>query len=226
MSNAVLDELLEENDVIMMDTCFAMRDEFSEFIDNIEVELMARKKKIVVKNVVMAELYRHIGSSDEKVRAKATNAISTICMKCNIFIIHEDNISTEDILKSFADVEFIADFAKSRIKYRMALLTNDYKLGKDITDLNHLESCYGKKVEVFSLNRFGCLEERNYKEETKPKASETKQSEPQKSEDVIRVETRVDWSVIVISSIASLTLGIAIDKYGKQIINKAAKYIA
>lgn len=81
MSNAVLDELLEENDVIMMDTCFAMRDEFSEFIDSIEVELMARKKKIVVKNVVMAEVYRHIGSSDEKLRAKATNAISTICMK-------------------------------------------------------------------------------------------------------------------------------------------------
>lgn len=81
MSNAVLDELLEENDVIMMDTCFAMRDEFSEFIDSIEVELMARKKKIVVKNVVMAELYRHIGSSDEKLRAKATNVISTICMK-------------------------------------------------------------------------------------------------------------------------------------------------
>lgn len=49
MSNAVLDELLEENDVIMMDTCFAMRDEFSEFIDSIEVELMARKKKIHVK---------------------------------------------------------------------------------------------------------------------------------------------------------------------------------
>ena len=59
MSNAVLDELLEENDVIMMDTCFAMRDEFSEFIDSIEVELMARKKKIetVVEEVKQEEIH-------------------------------------------------------------------------------------------------------------------------------------------------------------------------
>ena len=45
MSNAVLDELLEENDVIMMDTCFAMRDEVSEFIDSIEVDFYNNKNK-------------------------------------------------------------------------------------------------------------------------------------------------------------------------------------
>lgn len=36
MNNAIIDELLEGNDLIMIDTCFAMRDEFSQFIDNIE----------------------------------------------------------------------------------------------------------------------------------------------------------------------------------------------
>lgn len=223
MENTILNELLDGNDLIMIDTCFAMREEFSQFIDNIEVELMARNKKIIVKSVVMAELYRHMGSSDESLRTKATNAVSTICMKRNIFIIHEENITTEAILKAFADVEFVADFTKSRIKYRMALLTNDYKLGKDITDLNNLESCYGKRVEVFSLNRFGCLEERIYSdavvEEAKTEESVVLQKET-------KIQTKTDWSTIIISSLASFAMGVAIDKYGKQVVNTVVKVIA
>lgn len=223
MENTILNELLDGNDLIMIDTCFAMREEFSQFIDNIEVELMARNKKIIVKSVVMAELYRHMGSSDESLRKKATNAVSTICMKRNIFIIHEENITTEAILKAFADVEFVADFTKSRIKYRMALLTNDYKLGKDITDLNNLESCYGKRVEVFSLNRFGCLEERIYSdavvEEAKTEESVVLQKET-------KIQTKTDWSTIIISSLASFAMGVAIDKYGKQVVNTVVKVIA
>lgn len=226
MENTILNELLEGNDLIMIDTCFAMRDEFSQFIDNIEVELMAHNKKIIVKSVVMAELYRHMGSSDDVVRTKATNAVSTICMKRNIFIIHDENISAEAILKAFADVEFIADFTKSRIKYRMALLTNDYKLGKDISDLNNLESCYGKKVAVFSLNRFGCLEERIYENEGHTNEILNDELIAKIKEEPVKVETKTDWTTIVISSIASFAMGVAIDKYGKQLLNTVVKAIA
>lgn len=224
MNNAILDELLEENDLIMIDTCFAMRDEFSQFIDSIEVELMSRNKKIIVKNVVMAELYRHMGSSNEVLRNKATNAVSTICMKRNIFNIHEENITTEAIFKAFADVEFIADFTRSRIKYRMALLTNDYKLGKDISELNHLESCYGKRVEVFSLNRFGCLEERVYEDANMDEETTDSASKIQGTERV--VETKTDWMTIMLASVASFTMGVVLDKYGKQIVDTVTKAIA
>lgn len=225
MNNTILYELLDGNDLIMIDTCFAMRDEFSQFIDGIEVELMARNKKIIVKSVVMAELYRHMGSSDETLRAKATNAVSTICMKRNIFNIHEENITTEAILKAFADVEFITDFTRSRIKYRMALLTNDYKLGKDISELNNLESCYGKRVEVFSLNRFGCLEERVYREASVAEETEVVEPKSQEDEKNVKVETKTDWTTIILSSVASFAMGVVIDKYGKQIVNTVAKAI-
>lgn len=226
MNKNILDELLEDNDVIMIDTCFALRDEFSQFIDNIEIDLMAHKKKIVVKNVVIAELYRHMGSTDDALRSKATNAVSTICMKRNIFNIDEKNISTEAILKAFADVEFITDFTKNRIKYRMALLTTDYKLGKDIIDLNNLESCYGKKVEVFTLNRFGYLEELIYKDEDAQYINENVHSKSQKNKTVTQDERKTDWKPILISSAISFTIGLVVDKYGKQIANVFVKAFA
>lgn len=226
MNKKILDELIEDNDVIMIDTCFALRDEFSQFIDNIEIELMAHKKKIVVKNVVIAELDRHMGSTDDVLRSKATNAVSTICMKRNIFNIDEKNISTEAILKAFADVEFITDFTKNRIKYRMALLTTDYKLGKDIIDLNNLESCYGKKVEVFTLNRFGCLEELIYKDEDAQYINENVHSKSQKNKTVTQDERKTDWKPILISSAISFTIGLVVDKYGKQIANVFVKAFA
>lgn len=158
--------LIDENQIIMIDTCFAMSEGFADFVAEIEEDLLIYNRKIVVKSIVMAELYRHMGSNDELLRAKATRAVDIICMRRNIFEIDDKHITAEAILKGFADVEFLTEFTKSRIKYKMALLTNDYKLGKDINELNNLESCYGKKVAVFCLNRSGKLEERLYEMET------------------------------------------------------------
>lgn len=219
--NTKIERLINDNQIIMLDTCFAMNDGFPKFVEEIEVELMASNKKIVVKGVVMAELYRLIGSSDEVVRSKATRAVEIICMRRNIFDVNENQITTEAILKAFADVEFITEFAKNRIQYRMALLTNDYKLGKDISELNNLESCYGKKVEVFCINRSGNLEERRYEEEisiaeekVKPVIIEQKQ-EPKKN-----------WIPVLLTSASCFAAGIVTNKYGKQIVNSIVKAIA
>lgn len=211
------EKLINNNQIIMLDTCFAMDDGFPKFVEGIEVDLMANNKKIVVKSVVMAELYRHMASSDEEVRFKATRAVDTICMRRNIFSIDENRVTAEAILRGFADVEFITDFTKSRIRYRMALLTNDYKLGKDIIDLNNLESCYGKKVEVFCLGHSGELEERLYeeelpivKEQEKPVITEAKR-EPEKS-----------WIPVLLTSAACFAVGIVTGKYGMQIVKAIA----
>lgn len=219
--NTKNERLINDNQIIMLDTCFAMNDGFPKFVEGIEVDLMASNKKIIVKSVVMAELYRHMGSSDEVVKSKATRAVDTICMRRNIFSIDEDKVTTEAILKGFADVEFITDFTKSRIRYRMALLTNDYKLGKDISDLNNLESCYGKKVEVFCLGRSGDLEERLYEED---QAVVTEQVVPTTVEP--KQETKKNWMPVILTSAACFAAGIVTDKYGKQIMNTIVKAIA
>lgn len=222
MNTGILENLLNDNDVIMIDTCFAMRDEFPSFIDSIEIELMARKQRITVKSVVLAELYRHMGSADAKLRSKATRAIETICMRRNIFDIDEERLDTDAIIKAFADVEFIADFTRNRIKYRMALLTNDYKLGKDINELNNLESCYGKRIEVFLLNRDGALEECKYENIQVAEVESPKQEAPVHEED----KRTSNWATIMISSVVSFTIGVLVDKYGKQVVNSVVKAIA
>ena len=223
MINDIFTDLLDNNYVIMIDTCFALRDEFTNFIDAIEVELLAHQKKIVVKNVVMAELYRHMGSSNEVLRAKATTAVCTICMRRNIFAVDDEYISTEAVLKAFADVEFIAYFTKNRLHHKMALLTNDYKLGKDISELNNLESCYGKKVKVFSLDQNGCLEERVYSSQSvDDEQNDTETCNVEESNQ----QSSTDWLSLAVTSVASFALGMVVEKYGKQIIDAAFKRVA
>lgn len=58
----------------MIDTCFAMSEGFADFVAEIEEDLLIYNRKIVVKSIVMAELYRHMGSNDELLRAKATRS--------------------------------------------------------------------------------------------------------------------------------------------------------
>ena len=180
---------------------------------------MARKQRIVVKSVVLAELYRHMGSKDEKVRSKATRAIETIFFRRHIFDIDEKRLDAEEIIKAFADAEFIADFTRNRLKYRMALLTNDYKLGKDINDLNNLESCYGKRIEVFLLNRAGTLEECKYEEVMEEESEIVEQKEATHKDE----KHTNNWSALMISSVVSFSMGVLASKYGKQIINMVAK---
>lgn len=219
--NTKNERLIQDNQIIMLDTCFAMSDGFPSFVDGIEEDLMVSNKKIVVKSVVMAELYRLMSSSDESVEARATRAVDIICMRRNIFALDEDKVTTEAILKGFADVEFITDFTKNRIRYRMALLTNDYKLGKDISELNNLVSCYGKKVAVFCLTRTGDLEERLYEEEEPAPVEPVKQVVLE-----VKEEPKVNWVPVILSSAACFAVGVFTDKYGKQIVKTIAKAIA
>ena len=219
--NTKNERLIQDNQIIMMDTCFAMSDGFPSFVEGIEENLMVSNRKIVVKSVVMAELYRLMSSPDESIESRATRAVDIICMRRNIFAIDEDKVTAEAILKGFADVEFITDFTKNRIRYRMALLTNDYKLGKDISDLNNLASCYGKKVAVFCLTNTGNLEERLFEEEEATSAEPIKQVTPE-----VKVTSKVNWVPVILSSAACFAVGVFADKYGKQIVNTIVKAIA
>lgn len=216
-------KFINENQIIMLDTCFAMSEGFTDFIDGIEEELLVRNKRIIVKCIVMAELYRLMGSKDQNVKERATRAVDYICLRRHIFEIDDEKITTEAILKGFADVEFLIEFTKSRIEHRMALLTNDYKLGKDINELNNLESCYGKKVSVFCLNRSGELEERIYEEEPVSSEAKTQDVAPKAEQ---KEKDKKTWLPIILSSATCFVAGFITDKYGKQIANYVMKAIA
>ena len=95
-------------------------------------------------------------------------------------------------------------------------------MGNDINELNNLESCYGKRIEVFLLNRDGALEECKY-EDTQVAEVESSKQEVQVHEEE---KHTCNWSVIMISSDVSFAVGVLIDKYGKKVVNSVVKAIA
>lgn len=197
---------------IYIDTCTSMSDGFPLFVDANEIGLMANDQKLIVKSVVMAELYRLMASDDDETRSRATRAVSIIGLHRNIFTVEEDKITAETILEAFADAEFISDFSKNRIKYKMALLTNDYRLGKDISDLNNLKSCYGKRVEVFKLNKDGYLEAGRYKDNC-----DFESDDKLLKQETIKTVYQTNWVAIVVASLASFAFGAAVDRHVKKV---------
>ncbi len=224
-------ELIDHADIMMLDTCFAMNDAFPIFVDEIETELLAYEKKIIVRYYVLAELFRKMRSDNKYTSERATRAIEIICMRRNIFDVDERSITAEEIIRAFADAELLAELTKARIKNRTILFTNDYKLGCDANNLNNLGSCYGKKIKVFGLDKDGLLYE--------------KKNEPEVIEPVIEVEDKDeanhkkvpemkhdmdmqhhDFGPIIITSVLSFFAGIAVNRVWERNAKKLIKKVA
>jgi hypothetical protein len=213
-------KLIDNNDVIMLDTSVAMSDQFEALVEEMEMLLLENKRKVIVINAVWAELLRHLGSSNKDKRKKATKAVEIIGLRQNIFGIDEDGTTSENILRAFADAEFIANIILAKAKYRQALLTNDMKLSRDVSKLNNQESCFGKEISVYNLNSYGNLvlneeRERVIQEEREVRVYEETNKESNKN----------IWISVIGASAASLIAGVTIGRYGKQIM-KMVKAIA
>ena len=100
-------KLISENQIIMLDTSVAMDEQFRSFVETVEMPLLESRRKIIVKNSVWAELLRHLGSNDLVKRRRATVAVEIIGLRQNIFEIDDSGVSSEQILRAFADADFI-----------------------------------------------------------------------------------------------------------------------
>lgn len=221
-------ELIRHTDIMMLDTCFAMNDAFSTFVDEIETELLVQGKKIIVRYYVLAELFRKMRSDNKHTSERATRAVEIICMRRNIFDVDERNITAEEIIKAFADAEFLAELTKARIKNRAILFTNDYKLGCDATNLNNLGSCYGKEIKVFGLDKDGMLYEKVYEPEITEPVIEVEDKHDAVYEKVLEKKEDMgkqhyDFAPIIVTSILSFFAGIAVNKYWERNAQKQNK---
>ena len=207
--------LISENQVIMLDTSIAMDDQFRNLVDEIEMPLMENRKKIIVKSAVWAELLRHLGSSDPVKQKRATTAVEIIGLYHNIFEIKDSGVNAENILRAFADAEFLADLMLHKNRYTQALLTNDKKLCRDVNKLNEQESCLGKQISVYNLNGCGDIVYCPYEPETE----EIKENVSEKINYKETAKEHSNLIPIVGSSAVALTAGVIIGKYGKRILN-------
>ena len=204
-------KLIQENQIIMLDTSVAMDNQFNCFVEAIEIPLMENRRKITVKKAVWAELLRHLGSSEPVKQKRATVAVEIIGMHHNIFEIDDYGMDSEKILRAFADAEFFVDLMIHKNRYTQALLTNDKKLCRDVNKLNEQESCMGKKISVYSLNYSGDIVFEPYEEEAVPIQEKVS----------VKNESKENSNIIPIvgSSSVALILGVVIGKYAKQMLN-------
>lgn len=219
----IINEMISENEVILLDTSVAMDDNFENLVEKMEMTLLESKKKVIVKTVVWSELLRHLGSGDAVKLRRATKAVELIGLHRNLFEINDSPISEEQIVRAFADAEFLAELTLNKRKYRQALLTNDKKLSRDASRLNMQESCLGKQISIYNLDLSGNIslcEVSNSEIEEKVDTQETKRNEQ------VSDNSGYDgWEVAGIS-IISLAAGVIAGKYGKEIVKFIRKVIA
>lgn len=222
-NNIDIPEFLIKNDIIMLDTSFIMDNDFEVFVESIELSLMTIKKKMFVSKAVWAELLRHINGNDKTKQKKAINSITVLSLHRNIFNIDETNVSTEQILRAFADAEFLSHLTLNKAAYSQALLTNDNKLSKDALNINKFQSCNGKKVSVYHLTQgtlslYECNEKIDSKTATSAKdllnVEELRSPSSDKNSDTLLTFCRYAGV-----SIFSASLGFVISKYGKNLVN-------
>lgn len=132
-------------------------------------------------------------------------------------------VSTEQILRAFADAEFLSHLTLNKAAYSQALLTNDNKLSKDALNINKFQSCNGKKVSVYHLTQgtlslYECNEEMDSKTATSAKdllnVEELRSPSSDKNSDTLLTFCRYAGV-----SIFSASLGFVISKYGKNLVN-------
>jgi len=151
--------IFKKNEVIIIDTSATMDYEgFKKLVDQIELPLIEINKKIFVPKVVWMELMRHLNSNNEEKVVKARNAIGIINEHPNIFLLEDENLDYEKMVKAFADAELLSDLIKNKAMYNQLLITNDKKLSIDAFNLNNQESCKGRRIYVCYISSSGDLQ--------------------------------------------------------------------
>lgn len=152
-----VDDFLEQliiDHVLMIDTCSLMHDGCDLFIDSICPLLKKHKKKIIIPQKVIEELRKHQNGRNDSLKVALAEKGLQLCQKLR----DENCLSIRGgQYDNFADNVFFVHFSNLRFRYNMVLITQDYKLSKDILQLNTMQTGGGNPVRVFKLSSKGFL---------------------------------------------------------------------
>lgn len=168
-SSTMLD-LVKNHEYIYVDTCSLHRGSFFAVYEKLKPILKVYGKKLIVPQSVMVELHRN----------------DTCRFDWFVELLREEDsmlhleIDTREYLSTFADHYIFSRFVEMGIHTRIALITQDGGLTKDLLSLASLTSIRGYKVEVYTLGKTGlelaprANSETEAATESKPKCSLTK----------------------------------------------------
>lgn len=223
LNNMTMEEIIKNSEEIMMDTASLMEVESLDFmLERHKETFINLRKMITIPGVVCQELVRHLASENEDKKEKANKALKIIRNNAEIFTVEFAEYTPEEIKKAFADREILLRLTSSRAKKRQLLITNDRSLSRDAFNLNLLESCSGKPVQVCYLSRYGELCKCHCDDKQQPKSEQVKvivQKEPVYVEVAKEPKTGVaDVCGYIIGAFALFGAGYGTCKYGSSIM--------
>ena len=113
-SQEYLKNMLQSNERIYIDTATLMEVEWMKvFIENFGKILLEFKRKIIVPKAVCLELAKHMESNNERKSKAALEAIGILSHNQDIFDVHNETMTEEDIAKVFADCQLLTELTIS-----------------------------------------------------------------------------------------------------------------
>lgn len=211
--------ILKNNDVIVIDTSSIMDYEgFKKLVEQIELPLLEINKNIIAPKVVWLELMRHLNSDNEDKKIKTRHAIDTIYKHRNIFMLEDENLNYDKMIKAFADAELLSELIKNKVMYNQLLITNDKKLSIDAYNLNNQESCKGRRVNVCYITKNGHLKTCECVHNNKPIKEPVIERTHQNFDTYKSVEKEFKLIKVGLPVVAFIT-GTLIGKNHKQLLN-------
>lgn len=150
--------LLEKADAVYIDTASLMEvPGIDMLISNYKDLFEEYGCRITVIPSVCLELVRHLGSNNTEKAAKAMHVLELFKENPNMFIVENDELDENELMKAFADQELYMTISDGRKKGSQLLITNDRGLSTDIFGLNYLRSMKGFHISVCFISRLGEL---------------------------------------------------------------------
>ncbi|WP_077619726.1 protein kinase domain-containing protein [Bacillus sinesaloumensis] len=144
---------------LFVDTSTWMTPHASGFMEKkLTTVLQASSKQIIVPLRIIQEVNKMMDHDDreKRHRGKAAGKLLQTYLNQGLASVFGDKSDP------FADQTFLYVFQQFRVKYNLALITQDRGLAHDILNLNNQQAVQGKRIYAFRVNEAGNLEEWNF----------------------------------------------------------------
>ena len=143
------EKLIEMTDIIMVDTCSLLHTGFWGFMIGASAQLKATGRKIFVLYSAVRELEKLSLSDSYELREKSRRAMGLISHTLQYHVLAVTGDAEDPRINDVQIIEYVMRYRGSK---RIAVITQDYQLAKDLQTINRLRSYSGNSVQLYKLN--------------------------------------------------------------------------
>lgn len=152
-----IEKMLADTDIILIDTCSILHTGFFPFLMRSAEAFRWSHRKIYLLNATVRELEKLSLFGDEDLKERAARALDLLekMSQYRILTVAGDADNPE-----INDAQLVEYALRFRMVKRLAVITQDYQLSRDLERINRLQSYYGNDVLLYKFNADNLLYKR------------------------------------------------------------------